>query len=140
MFLSTYEGEEGEIHLPHLKYAQHWCDKKVSGGRRVVSCFCNKSGILFMWITSRFSHRIIILLNLHELIICILIFQIQNALKQATFDSNSQIGAIFQVLHTKESPPTYFRTNKFTLPFQEIVDAYGWVNLRLLMVRCVQSV
>ncbi|XP_034676945.1 V-type proton ATPase subunit a2-like isoform X1 [Vitis riparia] len=51
--------------------------------------------------------------------------QIQNALKQATFDSNSQIGAIFQVLHTKESPPTYFRTNKFTLPFQEIVDAYG---------------
>ncbi|KAL6316456.1 hypothetical protein AAG906_018159 [Vitis piasezkii] len=51
--------------------------------------------------------------------------QIQNALKQATFDSNSQIGAIFQVLHAKESPPTYFRTNKFTLPFQEIVDAYG---------------
>ncbi|KAJ9674836.1 hypothetical protein PVL29_024018 [Vitis rotundifolia] len=51
--------------------------------------------------------------------------QIQNALEQATFDCNSQIRAIFQVLHTKESPPTYFRTNKFTLPFQEIVDAYG---------------
>ncbi|GMY28331.1 V-type proton ATPase subunit a3-like isoform X2 [Fagus crenata] len=51
--------------------------------------------------------------------------QIQNALQQATFDSNSQVGAIFQVLHTKESPPTYFRTNKFTKPFQEIVDAYG---------------
>ncbi|KAM4129856.1 hypothetical protein ACJW30_01G055300 [Castanea mollissima] len=51
--------------------------------------------------------------------------QIQNALQQATFDGNSQIGAIFQVLHTKESPPTYFRTNKFTSPFQEIVDAYG---------------
>ncbi|KAK6938896.1 V-type ATPase, V0 complex, 116kDa subunit family [Dillenia turbinata] len=51
--------------------------------------------------------------------------QIQDALQQATFDSNSQVGAIFQVLHTKESPPTYFRTNKFTSSFQEIVDAYG---------------
>ncbi|KAE8057188.1 hypothetical protein FH972_013897 [Carpinus fangiana] len=51
--------------------------------------------------------------------------QIQNALQQATFDSNSQVGAIFQVLHTKELPPTYFRTNKFTSSFQEIVDAYG---------------
>ncbi|KAJ9704218.1 hypothetical protein PVL29_002676 [Vitis rotundifolia] len=51
--------------------------------------------------------------------------QIQDALQRATFDSNSQVGAIFQVLHTIESPPTYFRTNKFTSAFQEIVDAYG---------------
>ncbi|KAK1427281.1 hypothetical protein QVD17_15964 [Tagetes erecta] len=51
--------------------------------------------------------------------------QIQKALQRATVDSNSQIGAIFEVLHTKESPPTYFRTNKFTSAFQEIVDAYG---------------
>ncbi|OAY37264.1 V-type proton ATPase subunit a3 [Manihot esculenta] len=51
--------------------------------------------------------------------------QIQEALQRAAFDSNSQVGAIFQVLHTKESPPTYFRTNKFTTAFQEIVDAYG---------------
>ncbi|PON52001.1 ATPase, V0 complex, subunit 116kDa [Parasponia andersonii] len=51
--------------------------------------------------------------------------QIQNALQQASFDSNSQVGAIFQVLQAKESPPTYFRTNKFTSAFQEIVDAYG---------------
>ncbi|GAB4837861.1 V-type proton ATPase subunit a2 [Ancistrocladus abbreviatus] len=51
--------------------------------------------------------------------------QIQDALERATFDSNSQVGAIFQVLHTRESPPTYFRTNKFTSAFQEIVDAYG---------------
>ncbi|GMH16269.1 hypothetical protein Nepgr_018110 [Nepenthes gracilis] len=51
--------------------------------------------------------------------------QIQDALQRATFDTNSQVGAIFQVLYTRESPPTYFQTNKFTSAFQEIVDAYG---------------
>ncbi|KAI3684916.1 hypothetical protein L6452_34145 [Arctium lappa] len=51
--------------------------------------------------------------------------QIQKALQRATVDSNSQVGAIFEILHAKESPPTYFRTNKFTSAFQEIVDAYG---------------
>ncbi|XP_039053288.1 V-type proton ATPase subunit a2-like [Hibiscus syriacus] len=51
--------------------------------------------------------------------------KIQNVLQRATVDSNSQIGTIFDVLQTKESPPTYFQTNKFTSTFQEIVDAYG---------------
>ncbi|XP_044488585.1 V-type proton ATPase subunit a3-like [Mangifera indica] len=51
--------------------------------------------------------------------------EIQEALNRAAFDSNSQVGAIFQILHTREAPPTYFRTNKFTSAFQEIVDAYG---------------
>ncbi|KVH98441.1 ATPase, V0 complex, subunit 116kDa [Cynara cardunculus var. scolymus] len=51
--------------------------------------------------------------------------QIQKALQRATVDSNSQVGAIFEVLRAKESPPTYFRTNKVTTAFQEIVDAYG---------------
>ncbi|ONK72717.1 uncharacterized protein A4U43_C04F22400 [Asparagus officinalis] len=51
--------------------------------------------------------------------------QIQDALQRATFDSKSQVGSIFRVLHTTELPPTYFRTNKFTSAFQEIVDAYG---------------
>ncbi|XP_027356155.1 V-type proton ATPase subunit a3-like isoform X2 [Abrus precatorius] len=50
---------------------------------------------------------------------------IQDALQLAAFDSNSQVSAIFQVLHTREMPPTYFRTNKFTSPFQEIIDSYG---------------
>ncbi|PPD76380.1 hypothetical protein GOBAR_DD26700 [Gossypium barbadense] len=51
--------------------------------------------------------------------------KIQNVLQRATVDSNSQIGTIFHILQTKESPPTYFHTNKFTSAFQEIVDAYG---------------
>ncbi|KAJ6842677.1 V-type proton ATPase subunit a2-like [Iris pallida] len=51
--------------------------------------------------------------------------QIQDALQRASFDSKSQVGSIFQVLPTTELPPTYFRTNKFTTAFQEIVDAYG---------------
>ncbi|CAM6126766.1 unnamed protein product [Calypogeia fissa] len=51
--------------------------------------------------------------------------QIQDALQRAAFDSNSQVGTIFQVLKTNEQPPTYFKTNKFTDAFQNIVDAYG---------------
>ncbi|TKY75208.1 V-type proton ATPase subunit a3 [Spatholobus suberectus] len=51
--------------------------------------------------------------------------QIHKVLQRATMECNSQVGAISQVLQTKESPPTYFCTNKFTSSFQEIVDAYG---------------
>ncbi|CAN6470898.1 unnamed protein product [Victoria cruziana] len=51
--------------------------------------------------------------------------QIQEALQRATIDSNSQVGTIFHVMNAIESPPTFFRTNRFTYAFQEIVDAYG---------------
>ncbi|KAL0376176.1 UNVERIFIED_CONTAM: V-type proton ATPase subunit a3 [Sesamum calycinum] len=51
--------------------------------------------------------------------------RIQEALHRATHDSKSQVDAIFQVLYTREMPPTFFRTNKFNSAFQEIVDAYG---------------
>lgn len=51
--------------------------------------------------------------------------QIQEVLQRATFDSNSQVGTIFHVMDSMELPPTYFRTNRFTNAFQEIVDAYG---------------
>ncbi|KAL2983435.1 hypothetical protein AAZX31_12G037600 [Glycine max] len=49
----------------------------------------------------------------------------QDALQRAALDSNSQVNAIFQVLQTRELPPTYFRTNKFTSSFQGIIDSYG---------------
>ncbi|KAG5566807.1 hypothetical protein RHGRI_002373 [Rhododendron griersonianum] len=51
--------------------------------------------------------------------------QIQEVLQRATFDSNSQVGVVFHAMDAVESPPTYFRTNRFTNSFQEIVDAYG---------------
>ncbi|GAB2275059.1 V-type proton ATPase subunit a1 [Dionaea muscipula] len=51
--------------------------------------------------------------------------QIQEALQRASFESSSQVGIIFHVMEAVESPPTYFRTNRFTNAFQEIVDAYG---------------
>ncbi|KAI9077100.1 hypothetical protein K1719_040922 [Acacia pycnantha] len=51
--------------------------------------------------------------------------QIQEALQRATLDSSSQVGIIFHPMDTAESPPTYFRTNRFTSVYQEIVDAYG---------------
>ncbi|KAK4441143.1 V-type proton ATPase subunit a1 [Sesamum alatum] len=51
--------------------------------------------------------------------------KIQETLQRATFDCNSQMGIIFHVMDSVESPPTYFRTNHFTNAYQEIVDAYG---------------
>ncbi|KAL8089790.1 hypothetical protein AgCh_039316 [Apium graveolens] len=56
--------------------------------------------------------------------------QIQEALRRATFDSNSQVGIIFHAMDALEAPPTYFRTNSFTNAYQEIVDAYGIARYR----------
>ena len=68
------------------------------------------------------------LCKLVGLFILLMTQQIQAALQRATFDSSSQVGIIFHTMDAIESPPTYFRTNKFTNAFQEIVDAYGWVK------------
>ncbi|KAG1365695.1 putative V-type proton ATPase subunit a1 [Cocos nucifera] len=54
--------------------------------------------------------------------------QIKDALQHATIDSNSQVGIIFHVMDAIESPPTYYRTNRFSHAFQEIIDAYGFVS------------
>ncbi|KAL4561525.1 hypothetical protein LXL04_033692 [Taraxacum kok-saghyz] len=50
---------------------------------------------------------------------------IQEALQPTTFDNNSQVGVIFYVMDSVESPATYFGTNSFAHAYQEIVDAYG---------------
>lgn len=58
--------------------------------------------------------------------------QIQDALQRATIDSNTQVGIIFHMMDTMESPPTYFKTNNFTSAYQEIVDAYGYVVIFII--------
>ncbi|XP_022319624.2 V-type proton ATPase 116 kDa subunit a 1-like isoform X2 [Crassostrea virginica] len=51
--------------------------------------------------------------------------EIQQALKHGTELSGSTVPSILHRMQTKEVPPTYFKTNKFTSVFQEIIDAYG---------------
>ena len=44
--------------------------------------------------------------------------------------SGSSVPPILNRMTTREVPPTYNRTNKFTSGFQNIVDAYGVANYR----------
>ena len=39
--------------------------------------------------------------------------------------SGSAVPSILNRMQTKEAPPTYFKTNKFTKGFQAIVESYG---------------
>lgn len=39
--------------------------------------------------------------------------------------SGSNVPSILNRMQTKQTPPTYNKTNKFTSGFQSIVDAYG---------------
>jgi len=56
--------------------------------------------------------------------------KIQQALKAGTERSGSSVPSILNRMVTKENPPSYFRTNKFTSVFQTIVDAYGIASYR----------
>eukprot|EP01105_Mastigella_eilhardi_P003265 TRINITY_DN1421_c0_g1_i3.p1 TRINITY_DN1421_c0_g1~~TRINITY_DN1421_c0_g1_i3.p1 ORF type:complete len:740 (+),score=228.44 TRINITY_DN1421_c0_g1_i3:93-2222(+) len=48
-----------------------------------------------------------------------------NALNRATASSGSTVPSIMAVVRTREQPPTYFSTNKFTSSMQGIIEAYG---------------
>lgn len=56
--------------------------------------------------------------------------RIQIALQSAAHRSGSNVPAIMNRMETKETPPTYFRTNKVTSGFQAIVNAYGIASYR----------
>jgi len=51
--------------------------------------------------------------------------EVQEALIRAEQKSNASVKSILNLVNTRESPPTYFKTNKFTSSFQDIVNAYG---------------
>ncbi|PWN26820.1 V0/A0 complex, 116-kDa subunit of ATPase, partial [Jaminaea rosea] len=50
---------------------------------------------------------------------------IQLALQRAAENAGTNVPPVLQELKTKQTPPTYQLTNKFTAGFQSIVDAYG---------------
>ncbi|XP_034448408.1 V-type proton ATPase 116 kDa subunit a isoform X1 [Hippoglossus hippoglossus] len=50
---------------------------------------------------------------------------IQFALRRGTEKSGSTVPSILNRMQSKQTPPTFNKTNKFTSGFQNIVDAYG---------------
>lgn len=56
--------------------------------------------------------------------------QVKNSLHMGTIHSGSTVPAILNEMETDKYPPTYFKLNKFTQGFQNIVDAYGIANYR----------
>uniref|UniRef100_H3D2B7 V-type proton ATPase subunit a n=1 Tax=Tetraodon nigroviridis TaxID=99883 RepID=H3D2B7_TETNG len=55
---------------------------------------------------------------------------IQFALRRGTERSGSTVPSILNRMQSKQTPPTYNKTNKFTSGFQNIVDAYGMGTYR----------
>ncbi|RXN12828.1 V-type proton ATPase 116 kDa subunit a-like isoform X2 [Labeo rohita] len=55
---------------------------------------------------------------------------LQAAAKTVRERSGSTVPSILNRMQTKQTPPTYNKTNKFTSGFQSIVDAYGIGNYR----------
>ncbi|CAP23708.1 Protein CBR-VHA-6 [Caenorhabditis briggsae] len=58
------------------------------------------------------------------------IAQVKNSLHMGTIHSGSSVPAILNEMETEKYPPTYFKLNKFTQGFQNIVDAYGIASYR----------
>eukprot|EP01114_Cavostelium_apophysatum_P022526 TRINITY_DN817_c0_g1_i1.p1 TRINITY_DN817_c0_g1~~TRINITY_DN817_c0_g1_i1.p1 ORF type:complete len:810 (-),score=258.95 TRINITY_DN817_c0_g1_i1:55-2484(-) len=56
--------------------------------------------------------------------------QIMNAMRAATETSGALVPSILSVIKAHEEPPTYFRNNKFTVGFQNLVEAYGIAHYR----------
>ncbi|KAI5788852.1 V-type ATPase, V0 complex, 116kDa subunit family [Peziza echinospora] len=55
---------------------------------------------------------------------------IQRILREVTDRAGLQVPSIINELKTSKTPPTFNKTNKFTLGFQTIIDAYGVAKYR----------
>ncbi|XP_073816258.1 V-type proton ATPase 116 kDa subunit a1-like [Musca autumnalis] len=56
---------------------------------------------------------------------------VQYALTKASKAAGSHVPSFLNVVEkTNDTPPTYFRTNRFTRGFQNLIDAYGMANYR----------
>ena len=55
---------------------------------------------------------------------------VQSALRKGTIESGSSVPPVLNQMKTKETPPTFFRTNKYTNAFQELIDSYGVATYR----------
>lgn len=51
--------------------------------------------------------------------------KIQSTIREVTDRAGLPVSSVLNVLKTNKTPPTYNKTNKFTLGFQTIIDAYG---------------
>ena len=58
------------------------------------------------------------------------VIAVQLALRRGSERSGSSIMPVLHSLTTREAPPTFNRTNKFTNGFQTLVDPYGVANYR----------
>ena len=50
---------------------------------------------------------------------------VQGALRRATNKSGAQQQTIMKQVRVNDTPPTYFRTNKYTAAFQDMIESYG---------------
>ncbi|XP_061395109.1 V-type proton ATPase 116 kDa subunit a1-like [Musca vetustissima] len=55
---------------------------------------------------------------------------VQFALAEGSKAAGSHVPSFLNVVETNDTPPTYYRTNKFTRGFQNLIDAYGVATYR----------
>ncbi|EPY52747.1 V-type ATPase V0 subunit A [Schizosaccharomyces cryophilus OY26] len=55
---------------------------------------------------------------------------VQKTLRDISDLVDSQAPSILNIIRTSETPPTYFRVNKFTEAFQSLIDSYGVATYR----------
>ncbi|XP_060527262.1 V-type proton ATPase 116 kDa subunit a1-like isoform X2 [Cylas formicarius] len=57
---------------------------------------------------------------------------VENALTQGSISCGSTVPSFLNIIETKETPPTFNRTNKFTQGFQNLISSYAFASYREL--------